>query len=87
MLQCIIALLAYLGIGLLMRYVDQHRRTTLLQAGQLVKEVEHRETVEQQLRGLVEGTPAAILTLDSAGNALLANEAAHELLGFENMAK
>ncbi len=83
MLRTIIGLFAYLGIGLLMRQMDQHRRTALLQAGQLVKEIEQRETVEQQLRGLIEGTPAAILTLDPGGNVLLANEAAHELLGFE----
>jgi PAS domain-containing protein len=66
-----------------MREMDQHRRTALLQAGQLVKEIKQRETVEQQLRGLIEGTPAAILTLDPSGKVLLANEAAHELLGLE----
>jgi two-component system sensor kinase FixL len=66
--------------------MDRHRRTALLQAARLAREVEERERVEQQLRGLIEGTPAAIITLDAAGKILLANEAAHELLGFEPQA-
>jgi PAS domain S-box-containing protein len=82
--RSITAFLAYLGLGLLMRGMDQHRRTALLQADQLANEIEQRETVEQQLRGLIEGTPAAILTLDPGGKVLLANEAAHELLGLEH---
>jgi two-component system sensor kinase FixL len=79
--RSITAFLAYLGIGLLMREMEQHRRTALLQADQLANEVKQREAVEQQLRGLIEGTPAAILTLDPGGKVLLANAAAHELLG------
>ncbi len=81
--RSIAAFLAYLGIGLLMRELDQHRRTALLQADQLGKEVKQREAAEQQLRGLIEGTPAAILTLDPGGKVLLANAAAHELLGLK----
>lgn len=81
--RSVTAFLAYLGIGLLVRQMDRHRRTALLQAARLAREVEERERVEQQLRGLIEGTPAAIITLDAAGKILLANEAAHELLGSE----
>jgi two-component system, LuxR family, sensor kinase FixL len=74
---------AYLGTGVLMREIDRHRKLALTQTRQLAEEVQRRETTEQQLRGLVEGMPAAILTLDSGGYVLLANEAAHELLGRE----
>jgi PAS domain S-box-containing protein len=45
--------------------------------------VESRREAEQQLKALIESSPAAILTLDSAGKILMANEAAHRLLGFE----
>lgn len=76
-----IAFIAYLGTGLLIREMDRHRRTALLDAQKLAHEVKQRETAEQQLRGLIEGTPAAILTLDPTGKVLLANEAAHELFG------
>jgi PAS domain S-box-containing protein len=45
--------------------------------------VESRRDAEQQLKVLIESSPAAILTVDSAGKILMANQAAHSLLGFE----
>ena len=39
---------------------------------------------EEDLRVLVESSPAAIFTLDAEGRVLLANEAAQRLLGFED---
>ena len=35
------------------------------------------------MKALIESSPAAILTVDSAGRILMANQAAHRLLGFE----
>lgn len=78
-----IAFVAYFGTGLLVRETDRHRKQALLHAQQLADEIERREAVEEQLRGLINGTPAAILTLSPIGEVLLANGAAHELLGCE----
>jgi two-component system, LuxR family, sensor kinase FixL len=75
---------AYLGTGALIREIDRHRRIALMQARHVAEEVQRREATEQQLRGLVDGIPAAILTVDPGGKVLLANEAAHELLGRES---
>ena len=78
-----IAFVAYFGTGLLMRETERHRREVLLHAQQLEDEVGRRKAVEEQFRALIESTPAAILTLSPKGEILLANDAAHELLGCE----
>jgi two-component system, LuxR family, sensor kinase FixL len=81
--RLITTFMAYLGTGALIREMDRYRKRTSTHARELAEEVLRRETTEQQLRGLVEGMPAAILTLDSAGNVLLANEAAHDVFARE----
>jgi PAS domain S-box-containing protein len=50
-------------------------------AGLYVFEAARRQEAEEQLEFLVATSPATIFTLDTAGNVLLANEAAHRLLG------
>jgi PAS domain S-box-containing protein len=50
-------------------------------AGLYVFEAARRQEAEEQLQFLVATSPATIFTLDTAGNVLLANEAAHRLLG------
>jgi two-component system sensor kinase FixL len=82
--RLITSFIAYLGTGALIREIDRHRKATLANARQLSEEAARRENTEQQLRGLVDGMPAAVVTLDPGGKVLLANEAAHELLGRES---
>lgn len=81
--RVITSFIAYLGIGALVREMDQHGKAALTYARQLAAEVERREATEQQLLGLLDGIPAAILTLNANGKVLLANEAAYELFGRE----
>ena len=50
-------------------------------AGLFVFESARRQEAEEQLAVLVATSPATIFTLDTAGTVLLANEAAHRLLG------
>jgi two-component system sensor kinase FixL len=75
--------LAYFGAGLFVSEAVRSRKHVLARSRELVAEVERRQSAEQHLRSLVEGCPAAILTIDPAGKVLLANEAAHELLQCE----
>ena len=74
---------AYFGTALFAHESAKNQRLT----GQHVREVEQeallRRDAEQQLKALIESSPAAILTVDSAGRILMANQAAHRLLGFE----
>jgi two-component system sensor kinase FixL len=71
-----VVLAGFTGAGLLFSELSRNRQLAL----QLLKA---REEAGQQLRVLIETSPLAILTLDSAGTALLANESANRLLGFD----
>jgi two-component system, LuxR family, sensor kinase FixL len=74
---------AYFGTGLFAYESVRNRELALRHSREIEEEVESRREAEQQLKALIESSPAAILTLDSAGKILMANQAAHRLLGFE----
>ena len=74
---------AYFGTGLFAYEAGRNRQLTAQHVHEMEKEVELRSDAEQQLKVLIESTPAAILTMDAGGRILMANEAAHRLLGFE----
>jgi two-component system, LuxR family, sensor kinase FixL len=74
---------AYVGAGFFAYESKKNRDLTLLHVQEIEQEVKLRSDAEEQLRVLIESSPAAILTLDSEGKVLLANQAAHRLLGFE----
>jgi two-component system, LuxR family, sensor kinase FixL len=63
------------GAGLLVFEISHSRRLA-------VRHLRLREEAEQQLRVLIETSPLAIVTLDSAGTVLVANQSANRLLGF-----
>jgi two-component system sensor kinase FixL len=70
----------FVGTGLFISELIRNRRITLSHVEQLENEVKLRQDVEEQLRSLVESSPAAIVTIDASGKVLLANEAARQLL-------
>jgi PAS domain-containing protein len=72
--------IAFAGIGFLAREIHLRQQSAESHSRELAEQVHLRETSEQQLRGLLEGSPAPILTLDPDGKVLMANEAAHQLL-------
>lgn len=74
---------SYIGTGLFAYESARNRRLTLRHVKDVEQEIELRREAEQQLKILIESSPAAILTLDSAGTIIKANRAAHRLLGFE----
>jgi two-component system sensor kinase FixL len=74
---------AFFGTGLFAHESARSRTLATRHAREIEQEVELRRDAEQQLKVLIESSPAAILTLDSAGRILMANQAAHRLLGFE----
>ncbi len=65
----------FAGAGLLVFELSDSRRLA-------VRSLKLREEAEQQLRVLIETSPLAIVTLDSAGTVVLANHSANRLLGF-----
>lgn len=72
--------IGFVGTGLLVSEMLRNRRIVLKHVEELEHEVKRREDAEWQLRSLIESSPAAILTIDSDGRVLLANEAAQQLL-------
>ena len=76
-------LAAYFGTGLFAYESARNRRLTSQHVREVEQEAELRRDAEQQLKALIQSSPAAIVTVDSGGRILMANQAAHRLLGFE----
>jgi two-component system, LuxR family, sensor kinase FixL len=72
---------AFLGAGLFIREVNRNRAVVLRHLSEIERQSEARREAEEQLRILIESSPAAILTADAGGSVLMANEAAHRMLG------
>src|SRR5580692_948370 len=70
---------AFLGVGLFVYELVRSRQAALQHLQQIESEVEARREAEEQLKVLVESSPAAIFTTSSDGCVLLANDAAHRL--------
>ena len=70
----------FVGTGLFISEMIRNRRIVLKHSEELEDQVKLRQDAEQQLRSLIESSPAAIVTIDSDGKVLLANEAAQQLL-------
>ena len=70
----------FIGTGLFISELLRNRRMVLKHIEELKDQVQLRQDAEEQLGMLVESSPAAIITIDSNGIILLANEAAQRLL-------
>ena len=66
--------------GLFISEVIRNRRIAMTHVDELEGQIKLRRDAEEQLRSLVESSPAAIVTIDADGHVLLANEAAQHLL-------
>jgi len=76
----VLYLAAFFGTGLFVREVGRNRRVALEHLEEIKRQSEARREAEQQLRILIESSPAAIITADASGTVLMANEAAHRML-------
>lgn len=73
----------FLGTGLFVSELAKNRLSALAHVRQLTTEVEMRIAAQHRLQAMVESSLAPILTVNSEGHVLLANQAAHELFGFQ----
>ena len=78
--RLILSSAGFIGTGLLISEMMRNRRMVMTHVEELEEQVKLRQDAEQQLLSLVESSPAAIVTIDSDGKVLLANEAAQQLL-------
>jgi PAS domain S-box-containing protein len=74
---------AYFGTALFAHESAKNRRLAEQHVREVEQEAALRRDAEQQLQALIESSPEAILTVDAAGKIVMANQAAHRLLGFE----
>src|SRR5262245_37618899 len=70
---------AFLGTGLFVGELSRNRQRAIDHSRALERQVKLRQQAEEELRVLVESSPAAILTVDAEGRILLANQAAERL--------
>jgi len=70
---------AFCGLGLFVYSIVRSRRAASEHMLQVENEIAARQDAEEQLKVLIESSPAAIFTTDADGRFLLANEAAHKL--------
>jgi two-component system sensor kinase FixL len=77
----ILVFAAFFGMGLFVYETVRNRQLEQKHMREIESESEARRDAEEQLAVLVESSPAAIFTADSNGIVLLANAAAHRLLG------
>jgi two-component system, LuxR family, sensor kinase FixL len=72
--------LAFAGTGLFVSELARNRRRALRDTFVLTEQIRRRERAEEDLRLLVETSPAAIVVVSADGRVTLANEAATRLL-------
>jgi len=75
----ILVFAAFFCMGLFVYEVTRSRQTALHHTQQIEREIRARGEAEEQLKVLVESSPAAVFTTSEDGIVLLANEAAHRL--------
>jgi PAS domain S-box-containing protein len=72
--------MAFFSIGMFVYETTRNRQIVLRQLHEIEEQSYARRDAEEQLTVLVESSPAAIITADSDGTVLMANEAAHRML-------
>ena len=73
----------FMGTGFFVSEVVRNRQRALEHVREMETQIRLRHATEDQLRGLVETSPLAIITIDTNGNILLANDAARLFLPWE----
>ena len=78
--RLLMASAGFVGTGLFVSEIIRNRQVTLQHLKELEIQIALRKEIEEQLQVLVESSPVAIVTVDSTGSILLANEAGQTLL-------
>ncbi len=78
--RLILSSAGFVGTGLFISELLRNRWMVLDHLNEVETQQQARREAEEQLRVLVESSPAAIVTLDADGRVLLANEAAQQML-------
>jgi PAS domain S-box-containing protein len=75
---------AFFCVGLFVYEVNRNRQVVIEHLHEIERQRDARREAEEQLKVLIESSPAAIITADSDGCVLMANEAAHRMLALDS---
>jgi two-component system, LuxR family, sensor kinase FixL len=75
---------AFFCVGLFVYEINRNRQIVVEHLHEIERQRDARREAEEQLKVLIESSPAAIITADSDGCVLMANEAAHRMLALES---
>lgn len=78
--RLIFSWVGFAATGLFVFELLRNRRLVLVHLTEVERQVQQRKEAEEQLRLLVDTSPAAILIVGSSGEILLANDAAQEMI-------
>jgi two-component system sensor kinase FixL len=78
--RLLMASAGFVGTGLFVSEIIRNRQLVLNHLAEVETQIALRKEIEEQLQVLVESSPVAIVTIDSVGVILLANEASQSLL-------
>src|SRR5271165_7134762 len=78
--RLVMASAGFVATGLFVSEIIRNRQAALQHLNELETQIGLRKDIEEQLQVLVESSPVAIVTIDSTGAVLLANEASQALL-------
>jgi two-component system, LuxR family, sensor kinase FixL len=84
--RLLMASVGFVGTGLFVSEIIRNRQMALDHVEEVESHTKLRQEAEEQLRILVDSSPAAIVTIDGTGRILLANQAASNLFGIEDAA-
>jgi two-component system sensor kinase FixL len=84
--RLLMASAGFVGTGLFVSEIIRGRQMALAHLDEVETHTKKRQEAEEQLRILVDSSPAAIVTIDDSGRILLANEAARNLFASEDAA-
>lgn len=79
--RLLMASAGFIGTGLFVSEISRNRQMALDHVEEVETHAKLRQEAEDQLRILVESSPAAIVTIDASGKILVANDAARSLFG------
>lgn len=75
---------AFFFVGVFIHEMDRKQKIILAQMSEIEQQRDARRNAEEQLVVLIESSPAAIITADSDGMVLMANQAAHQMVGLKS---
>ena len=81
--RTLIGVAVFAMAGFFVSELNRNRKLVTTHLAEREEQIQLRRQAEEELRAVIDTSPLAVLTLDSTGRVLLANESAKQVLGFE----